>query len=42
MKLNQADQACKAYGELEAVYGGSIRGELQRLLPAAKEDAGCS
>jgi TolA-binding protein len=41
-KLGQPEQACKAYGELEAVYGGSMRGELQRLLPGAKADAGCS
>lgn len=41
-KLGQADQACKAYGELEAVYGGTMRSELQRLLPAAKQDARCS
>lgn len=41
MKLNQPSQACKAYSELEAVYGASIRGELQRLLPDAKAAAGC-
>ena len=41
MKLNQPAQACKAYSELEAVYGASIRGELQRLLPGAKSAAGC-
>jgi TolA-binding protein len=40
--LGQPQQACKAYGELEAVYGGSLRGELQRLLPGAKRDAGCN
>ena len=42
MKLNQAEQACKAYSELEAVYGASVRGELQRLLPGAKSAAGCN
>jgi TolA-binding protein len=41
-KLGQPEQACKAYAELEAVYGGSMRGELQRLLPGAKADAGCN
>jgi TolA-binding protein len=41
-KLGQPEQACKAYGELEAVYGGSMRGELQRLLPGAKADSGCN
>lgn len=41
MKLGQAGQACKAYAELEDVYGVSMRGELKRLLPAAKADAGC-
>ncbi|MEO7365460.1 MAG: tetratricopeptide repeat protein [Sphingomicrobium sp.] len=42
MQLNQPTQACKAYSELEAVYGGALRGELKRLLPAAKADARCS
>jgi TolA-binding protein len=42
MQLNQPEQACKAYAELEAVYGASLRAELKRLLPAAKADARCS
>ena len=42
MKLGQAAQACKAYAELEEVYGKSMRGELSRLLPPAKADAGCN
>lgn len=42
MKLNQPSQACKAYSELEAVYGSNMRAELQRLLPEAKADANCS
>jgi len=42
MKLGQAGQACKAYSELEEVYGASMRGELKRLLPAAKADAACN
>ena len=42
LKLNQRSQACKAYAELEAVYGSSMRAELQRLLPDAKAEANCS
>ena len=42
MKLGQAGQACKAYSELEEVYGKSMRGELQRLLPIAKSEASCN
>jgi TolA-binding protein len=41
MALKQPAQACKAYAELEEVYGGSIRAELQRLLPPAKARARC-
>lgn len=41
LKLNQPGQACKAYSELEAVYGASMRAELQRLLPEAKAQANC-
>lgn len=40
--LGQASQACKAYEELESVYGGSMRAELKRMLPAAKSEAKCS
>lgn len=42
MQLNQPAQACKAYAELEVVYGPSLRAELKRLLPPAKTDARCS
>jgi TolA-binding protein len=42
MQLKQAEQACKAYSELEAVYGSAMREELRRLLPPAKADARCS
>ncbi|MEO6581900.1 MAG: tetratricopeptide repeat protein [Sphingomicrobium sp.] len=42
MQLNQPSQACKAYSELDAVYGTTLRAELKRLLPAAKADARCS
>jgi TolA-binding protein len=41
MKLDQASQACKAYAELEAVYGSSMRADLQKQLPAAKSQAKC-
>jgi TolA-binding protein len=39
--LKQPAQACKAYAELEEVYGGSMRADLQRLLSAAKTRARC-
>ena len=42
MKLGQAGQACKAYSELEEVYGGSMRAELKRLVPIAKSEAACN
>jgi hypothetical protein len=42
MKLKQPSQACKAYSELEAVYGDSMRGDLKKLLPAAKAEAKCA
>lgn len=41
MQLNQPEQACKAYAELESVYGAAMRAELKRLLPPAKSDARC-
>jgi len=42
MQLNQPAQACKAYSELEVVYGPALRAELKRLLPSAKSEARCS
>lgn len=42
MKLGQPGQACKAYAELEDVYGGKIRPDLAKLLPPAKAQASCS
>jgi len=42
MKLDQASQACKAYGELEAVYGSSMRADLKKMLPDAKAQAKCA
>ena len=42
MKLGQPAQACKAYAELEEVYGSSIRADLRSLVNKGKADAGCS
>jgi TolA-binding protein len=42
MALHQPGQACKAYGELEDVYGSSVRPDLKTLLAKGKADAGCS
>ena len=41
MKLGQPAQACKAYGELESVYGAKVRPEIRSMLSKAKTDAGC-
>ena len=40
-KLDQPSQACKAYSELEAVYGSTMRADLQKMLPDAKAQAKC-
>jgi TolA-binding protein len=42
MKLGQPGQACKAYAELDAVYGASIRPELKKLETDAKSQAQCA
>lgn len=42
MKLGQPSQACKAYAELESVYGDKVRGEIKGLLPKAKAEAKCA
>jgi TolA-binding protein len=42
MRLNQPTQACKAYSELESVYGPSIRADLNSLVAEAKAEANCS
>ena len=42
MALHQPSQACKAYGELEDVYGSSVRPDLKSLVSKGKADAGCS
>ena len=41
VKLDQSSQACKAYAELEAVYGSTMRADLKKMLPAAKAEAKC-
>ena len=41
VKLGQPAQACKAYSELESVYGDKTRGELKSMLPKAKTEAKC-
>ena len=41
VKLGQAGQACKAYAELEDVYGAALRAPLKASLPAAKSQAKC-
>jgi TolA-binding protein len=40
-KLGQTAQACKAYDELDAVYGAKIRPDLKKLESDAKADASC-
>ena len=42
VKLNQPGQACKAYAELESVYGSSMRADLRDLVTNAKSEANCS
>jgi len=41
MKLGQAGQACKAYGELEDVYAATLRPALRSDLARAKSAAKC-
>ena len=40
-KLGQTAQACKAYDELDAVYGAKIRPDLKKLETDAKTQANC-
>jgi TolA-binding protein len=42
MKLGQPGQACKAYAELDAVYGAKIRPDLKKLETDAKAQANCA
>ncbi len=41
VKLGQPAQACKAYGELQDVYGSTIRAQLRQMLPSARIEAKC-
>lgn len=41
MKLGQPGQACRAYSDLDAVYGAKIRPELKKLEIEAKTEAKC-
>jgi len=41
VKLGQAAQACKAYSELQDVYGSTLRPQLAQLLPSARAAAKC-
>ena len=42
MKLGQPGQACKAYAELESVYGSKVRADLKKQVTTAKSEAQCS
>lgn len=42
MKLGQPGQACKAYAELDAVYGAKVRPDLKKLETDAKSQAQCN
>lgn len=42
MKLGQPGQACKAYAELDAVYGAKLRPDVKKLETEAKSQAQCS
>ena len=42
MKLGQPGQACKAYAELDAVYGAKVRPDLKKQEADAKAQAQCS
>ena len=42
MKLGQPGQACKAYSEMDAVYGAKIRPDLKKLETDGKAQAQCS
>ena len=41
VRLGQPAQACKAYSELEEVYGSTMRAQLAQLLPSARIEAKC-
>jgi TolA-binding protein len=41
-KLGQPSQACKAYAELDAVYGSKVRADLRKQVDQAKDASQCS
>ena len=41
MQLGQPGQACKAYQELDAVYGSKVRADLKQQVQAAETKAQC-
>jgi hypothetical protein len=41
MRLGQPGQACKAYQELDAVYGAKVRADLRKQVDEAKTAAQC-
>jgi TolA-binding protein len=41
MQLGQPGQACKAYSELDAVYGAKVRPDLRKQVDDAKAQAQC-
>ena len=42
MKLGQPGQACKAYAELDAVYGAKVRPDVKKLETDGKSQAQCN
>jgi len=42
MRLGQPAQACKAYQELDAVYGAKVRADLRKQVDQAKASANCT
>ena len=42
VKLGQPEQACKAYAELDAVYGSKVRADLRKQVDQAKTESRCN
>jgi len=42
MKLGQPTRACKAYAELDAVYGSKVRADLRKQVDQGKNEAKCN
>lgn len=42
MKLGQPGQACKAYAELDSVYGAKVRPDLKKQVTTAESEAKCN